>query len=123
MILQLRSESIMVKSPYIPENIDNTKISYVFELNTNQYRPKLYIGSDVYYGNNIYVDFSKYTESTLDIKVELLDNVNRVMRTYTNSFRMYRTFALGTQEQIDVYKELIKARNKIRELEERGEVI
>lgn len=123
MILQLRNNKIIVKNPYTPENISNTKVSYIFELNTNQYRPVLYIGSDVYDGYISYVDFSKCTEPAITLKVDLIDNIGRVMYTYEETFNMYKSFSLCTNEQINVYDELIQARETIHELEERGEVI
>jgi len=123
MILQLKNNSITIKKPYTPENIHNTKVSYVFELNTNQYTPVLYIDGDSYVGNNILLDLSKYVSNSITLKVCLIDGVGRIMRTYENTFIMYNTFSLGTKEQIDVYEELIKAQEKIKKLEEQGEVI
>ena len=123
MILQLRDNKIIINNPYTPENICSTKVSYIFELNTNQYRPILYIGSDVYDGYTSYVDFSKFTEPIITLKVNLVDNINRIMHTYEETFNMYRSFSLCTNEQINVYNELIQARETIHELEERGEVI
>ena len=104
MILQLKNESIIIKKPYVPEDIVNTKVSYIFELGTNQYRPILYIGQDTYSGSNVIVNFDKYKDETLKLRVELVDNVDRVMRIYEGSFILYRTFSLGTRENIDVYK-------------------
>ena len=123
MILQLKNENIIIKKPYVPEDIVNTKVSYIFELGTNQYRPILYIGQDAYHGSNVIVNFDKYKDETLKLRVELVDNVDRVMRIYEGSFILYRTFSLGTRENIDVYKALIEAQEQIKLLEERGEVI
>lgn len=122
MILQLYNKQIIIKGNESPENIINTKVTYMYELGTNHLVPVLTINGKSYKGDPANVSFD-YDMSSLNLRVDLLDGFNTIIKSYTGTFPLYRTFTLGTQEHINVYKALIEANEKIKQLQEEGDVI
>lgn len=129
MVLKLAQGSIQVLNNNIPEDLSNTQITYRYELGTQGLTPVLYIHGDVYTGKKVNVTFNKIfdrlsaDEHSITLQVDLIDTENHVIRSYKNEFIYMKTFTLGTKEQIDVYKALALAYNKIEELEKKGEIL
>lgn len=122
MILKLHNKQIIIKANEYPEDIENAKVSYEFELGTNHLKPILYIGTDVYVGNKITIPF-KYTSPDIHMYVELRDGNGTVIKSYQCDTHLYRTFTLGSNSHINIYKELLRIQEQLKELEEKGDVI
>lgn len=123
MILKLRNEKIFIEKNSVPEHVDNIIVMYDFELGTNHYGVKLTIDDTVvHYGN--YLTF-KYDSNkpSVNLKVELYDTHDTVMRTYTGTFNYYKTCLIGDDKLIDMHKELERLTILVKELQEKGEVI
>lgn len=123
MILKLRNGNITVEHNRVPERVNNIVVMYDFETGTNHYDVKLTVDdSVVHYGNNLVFKYDS-PKDKIDLKVELLDTHNTVMRVYTGSFNYYKMSAIGDDTLINVYKELDRLYAENKKLKEQGEVI
>ncbi len=122
MILKLYKNKVIIKGNESPEEISNCKIKYEFELGTNHLVPRLIINNKVFVGDNIRISLEHLTNRA-QITVLLSDANQVIFRTYKGEFKVYKTFTIGDAAHIDVYKDLVKAYERIEQLEEQGEVI
>lgn len=122
MILKLHNNNITIVHNEYPEDLNNVEISYEYELGTNNFNPVLYINEDVYKGDNIKVSFNSY-DSQINLRVELYNGFGTCVRIYTGTCNVYKLVALGTVPYINTYKEIIRLRKRIKELEEKGDVV
>ena len=122
MILQLKDNKINVKKNNIVEYVNRVLLSYEYELGTNHYTPVLYIADKVYKGNNIYVELDLNLD-IVNMKVELLDCNDVVMRVYESTYTYFKTCTIGDRQHIDLYEEIERLNNIIKKLEEKGDVV
>ena len=122
MILKLRNKNIIVKHNEYPEDLHNTSVSYEYELGTNNFKPILYINDSMYIGDNLDIPLDDF-EGLLHLRVELYDGNNTCVRSYTGSYILYKMCTIGIQSHIDVYKENVQLKKRIKQLEEKGDVI
>ena len=122
MILKLYKKNITVKHNEYPEDLHNVSVSYEYELGTNNFKPVLYINDRIYIGDNLKISLSDFN-SELHLRVELYDGNNTLLRTYTGTYTLYKMCTVGTQSHVDVYKENVQLRKRIKELEEKGDVV
>lgn len=122
MILQLKDNKINIKKNNIVEYVNRVLLSYEYELGTNHYTPVLYIADKVYKGNNIFVELDLNLDR-VNMKVELLDYNNVVMRVYESTYTYFKTCTIGDRQHIDLYEEIERLNNIIKRLEEKGDVV
>lgn len=122
MILQLKDNKINIKKNNIVEYVNRVLLSYEYELGTNHYTPVLYIADKVYKGNNIFVELDLNLDR-VNMKVELLDCNNVVMRVYESTYTYFKTCTIGDRQHIDLYEEIERLNNIIKNLEEKGDVV
>lgn len=122
MILQLKDNKINIKKNNIVEYVNRVLLSYEYELGTNHYTPVLYIADKVYKGNNIFVELDLNLDR-VNMKVELLDCNDVVMRVYESTYTYFKTCTIGDRQHIDLYEEIERLNNIIKKLEEKGDVV
>lgn len=130
MIVNLKQEQIIIEPMVVPEPVQKVFIEYVFEQNTDHLVPYMYFNDVVYIGNHIFIDTSDSPHLS-KIRVELLDNHKNVVRTYTGEFAYNKYCIIGRKPitpNLDTYinhlkQTIISLKQKITELENRGEVI
>ena len=122
MILQLKDNKINIKKNNIVEYVNRVLLSYEYELGTNHYTPVLYIADKVYRGNNIFVELDLNLDR-VNMKVELLDCNDVVMRVYESTYTYFKTCTIGDRQHIDLYEEIERLNNIIKRLEEKGDVV
>lgn len=122
MIIQLRNESITIKQNNIPEYINKVFISYDYELGTNHYTPVLYIEDKVFKGNNIDIELDLNVDR-VNMKVELLDTHNTIMKVYTGVYTYFKTCTIGDRQHIDLYEEIDRLNEELKKLKEKGDVV
>jgi hypothetical protein len=150
MILKLVENKIIVETMFVPELKKHTYIEYVFEHNTKHLHPVLYINGADFKGHKTFIDFNKYDlNNTLTLKVELLDDQGKVVRSYQSELEYNEYQILGIkpirpdiedylyklEEEICALKQSIimlqeqhtQETNRldtiIKELEEKGEIV
>ncbi len=122
MILKLRNNNIIIEDNSIPVDVRKAKIIYDYELGTNHYKTILKINDKVYEGPNPIADLDLKSD-TLLLKVELLDTHNRLMRTYTGTYKYIKLCLIGNTKLIDTYEQLKVLQEENTKLKEQGEVI
>lgn len=122
MILKLRNGNILVEENAIPSDVSNTCITYDYELGTNHYDTVLTVLGSVYTGSNPCISIDT-NANCIEFKVELLDTNERLMRVYTGVYEYKKLCLIGTNELMDVYKQLEILYNENIKLKEQGEVI
>lgn len=122
MILQLRNNDIIIKKNNIVEYVNKVLLSYDYELGTNHFTPVLYIDDKIFKGNNIYVELD-LNKDRVNMKVELLDCNDIVMRVYEHTYTYFKTCTIGDRQHIDLYEEIERLYEEIRILKEKGDVI
>ena len=122
MILKLYKKNITVKHNEYPEDLHNVSVSYEYELGTNNFKPVLYINDRIYIGDNLKISLSDFNNE-LHLRVELYDGNNILLRTYTGTYILYKMCTIGTQSHVDVYKENVQLKKRIKELEEKGDIV
>lgn len=122
MILKLRNGKITIEDNSVPELTRNVCIAYDYELGTNHYTTLLHANNITHVGPvaNVALDFET---PIINLKVELLDTHNRVVKTYTGSFKYIKMCLIGTSELVNVYKKLQELQEENTRLKEKGEVI
>jgi hypothetical protein len=96
MILKLVDNKIIVETMFVPELKKHTYIEYVFEHNTKHLHPVLYINGADFKGYKTFIDFNKYDlNNTLILKVELLDDQEKVVRSYQSELEYNEYQILG----------------------------
>ncbi len=132
MIIELNNGKPKIQPMRIPELTNRTFIQYAYEAGTNHLRPRLTINHSVFIGDRIFVDMSPGFEGeTVNLKVELLDGNSRVLHTYEDVVNFYNYQVFGekpVRPDVEVYinnlyKEISRLQQVIKELEEKGEVI
>jgi FMN phosphatase YigB (HAD superfamily) len=125
MILLLSKGTIKIQPMRIPERRQSTEIKYVFESGTNHLIPKLYIHKDIFQGDKIMIDMSKYpVQDQLNIKVELVNHYQTPVKIYEGTVQQHDYILLGKKPvRPDVEKYIKELEARIVELEEQGEVI
>lgn len=122
MILKLCNGQINILDNTMPESIDAAHIKYNFEYGTNHLTPVLFVKDYTYEGDNITIPFN-FEDNQLTLKVKLIDDVGITIKEYSGTFTLYKTFTLDTQARINIYDAYLKALQKIKDLEEKGDVI
>lgn len=122
MILKLRNKKIIIEENSIPSDVHHTPITYDYELGTNHYRTILTIENSTYEGLNPEVNLD-YDRNDLNIRVELYDTHSTLMRTYTGTYKYLKLCLIGTDNLMDIYKQLKLLYNENVKLKEQGEVI
>lgn len=122
MILKLRNGKILIENNSIPSDVYNTVIQYDYELGTNHYKTILYIEDAVYEGNAPQINLD-YNKTNLNLKVELIDTHDRVVRSYGGTYAYLKLCLLGTPNLIDIFEQLKLLYNENIKLKEQGEVI
>ena len=126
MILKLNNKNIKIEGM---ESVSRINVEYQFELGTNYLTPVLYIKCEdfyrVYKGLEVKVDLDKIPNmSKVDIKVDLVDNNNVVVKSYSTVFGLIKYYVLDTNTNVlDVYAENEKIKAQVKKLSEQGEVI
>lgn len=126
MILKLNNKKITIKGM---ESVSKIPIEYQYELGTNYLTPILYIRCKdfyrVYRGTEVKVDLDKIPNmSKVDVKVDLVDNNNVVVKSYSTVFSLIKYYVLDTNTNVlDVYAENEKLKALVKKLSEQGEVI
>jgi hypothetical protein len=150
MILKLIDQKVLIETMFIPELVDHTYVQLVFEPNTSHLHPVLFLNDVQHKGDRIFIDVKNLlTDKEVVIKVELLDDQNKVIRRYESKVEYNRYQIFGNkpirpdieeylyklEEEIRFLKEeLIKEKERfvaeqnrlneiIKEIEERGEIV
>lgn len=110
------------------EPTKDVKVQYKFELGTNHLKPVLTISNGVttlmYKGKDPIIDMDFECKDTLTFIVKLYDAYNHVIKTYQGIFKYLKYYSLDDRmDYIDVFEENERLKNRIIELEEKGEVI
>lgn len=125
MILKLSNKEVQIQPMKIPVPKKNVYIEYAFEAGTNHLLPRLTINGVVHEGNRIYVDLS-YVDWKKDVTVyvSLVDGKERVLHKYTCKVPHHEYLLFGKKplrEDVEAY--VYELEERIRELEEAGEVV
>jgi hypothetical protein len=132
MIIKLNKGKIDIKPMAVPELLNNLYIQYIFEPDTEHLTPRIQINKNVFIGDRIYIDISSRPLSDkILIKVELLDSKQNVIRTYRGFLACNKYCIIGAKPirpDIEDYlhkleQQIEQLNNRIKELEELGEVI
>jgi hypothetical protein len=138
MILKLSDEKVQVLVMKVPELIKETSIHYEFEKNTSHLHPTLYISGKVYKGNHIVIELPEIISNEILFTVELYDDAGKVIRVYTGNLAYNRYQITGVKairpdfekyihelelENINLIEEIVRCLKRIKELEEKGEVV
>jgi hypothetical protein len=149
MTLKLFEGQLFVETMHVPESIEHTYILYVFEKNTEHLHPVLILNGKKFKGNKSFFNLDLNINSTINVEVQLLDDTDKVVRTYTSKLEYNVYQILGNKPirpNIEVYlyqleeeirslkEELIKEKERfvaeqnrlneiIKEIEERGEIV
>jgi hypothetical protein len=120
MILKLVDNKIIVETMFVPELKKHTYIEYVFEHNTKHLHPVLYINGADFKGDKTFIDFNKYDlNNTLTLKVELLDDQGKVVRSYQSELEYNEYQILGIKPiRPDIEDYLYKLEEEIRALKQ-----
>lgn len=122
MILKLRNGKIIIEENTIPSDVYNTSISYDYELGTNHYKTILTVEDTVYEGHNPKVNLD-YSKPRLRLNVHLLDAHKRIIKSYTGTYKYMKLCLIGSDNLMDIYKQLELLYNENVKLKEQGEVI
>lgn len=122
MILKLRNGKIIIEENTIPSDVYNTPISYDYELGTNHYRTILTVEDTVYEGHNPKVNLD-YSKPSLSLNVHLLDAHKCIIKSYTGTYKYMKLCLIGSDNLMDIYKQLELLYNENVKLKEQGEVI
>lgn len=126
MILKLNNKNIKIEGM---ESVSRINVEYQFELGTNYLTPILYVRCKdfyrVYRGTEVKVDLDKIPNmSKVDVKVDLVDNNNVVVKSYSTVFSLIKYYVLDTNTNVlDVYAENEQLKALVKKLSEQGEVI
>jgi hypothetical protein len=143
MILKLVDKKILINTMFVPELKGHTFVQYEFEPETKHLHPVLYIGNQVFKGDRIFIDINNHVKpGETIIKVELLDDQNKIIRIYESeiAYNIYQVlgqkpirpdiedYLYKLEEEIRVLKQtLINETNRlnkvIKDLEEKGEIV
>jgi hypothetical protein len=118
MILKLVDNKVLVETMFVPELVEHTYIQYVREPNTYHLHPVLYINNQTFYGDKVFIKVQSI-QSNIDIKVELVDDNKRIIRTYTSNMP-YNIYQVLGQKPIrpDIEDYLYKIEEEVRLLKQ-----
>jgi hypothetical protein len=148
MILKLIDGKVLIETMYVPELVERTYVEYVFEPNTQHLHPVMYLNEKLFRGNKEYIYIS-LEQQIINVKVELLDDNNHIVRTYVSNlpYNVYQIlgqkpirpniedYLYKLEEEIRVLKQaLLDEKQKlideqlrlaavIKEIEEKGEIV
>lgn len=122
MILKLRNGKIIIDDKGTPELTSGVQVTFDYELGTNHYKTRLTIAGTVYEGTYIIAPLD-FDSTKIDIKVELLDPHNVIMRTYTGTFEYMKLCIIDSKDIRNLYSELERLMKENKELREKGDVI
>jgi hypothetical protein len=142
MILKLIDQKVEVELMKVPELIKETSIHYVFEPNTDHLHPVLTINGFDYKDNHIIVSVPYLNEETIQLTVTLYDDNHNIVHIYRGELAYNKYQITGTkpirpdferyihelESNILTLKEEIRTltlayESRIKELEEKGEVV
>lgn len=142
MILKLIDQKIHVQLMEVPELIKETFIHYVFEPNTEHLHPVLTINGLTYKDDHIVIGFPDINSETIQLVVTLYDDSNHIIRTYRGELAYNKYHITGTKpirpdfEQYihklennilalekEIYTLTLAYETRIKELEEKGEIV
>lgn len=123
MILKLRNRKIEVVSMKVPLSTERFNIMVDFEPGTQHLKPRIYI-DDVEYLEGVLNKLKIKKNKRVDIRVDLSDHNNRVLHTYRANVMYYNYSLFGElPHRVDYDEYVQELENRIKTLEERGEVI
>lgn len=148
MTLTLVDGKVLIETMYVPELKEHTFVNLVLENNTNHLKPVIYINEIRFEHNVIHIKEDIKGNEVL-IKVELLDNQNKVIHVYQSkvAYNVYQIlgnkpirpdiemYLYKLEEEIRILKqemiilkekhleETIRLNKIIIELEEKGEIV
>lgn len=125
MIINLNKGEVTINTMVVPEPIERLHVQYKFESKTDHLLPRMIIGTDVFIGDNIFINLKRNDNvKNVDIKVDLLDVNGNIVREYKGTFQYSRYCILGRKPvcpDLDDYVHKLKM--EIKQLKEKGEVI
>jgi hypothetical protein len=148
MILKLINGKVLIETMFVPELAERTYVEYVFETNTQHLQPVLYFNEKIFRGNKQYINIT-LEQQIVNIKVELLDNNNHIVRTYVSNlpynvyqilgnkpirpdiedylYKLEEEIRLLKQAVLDEQQKFVEEQTRlneiIKEIEEKGEII
>jgi hypothetical protein len=138
MILKLIAQKVQVIPMKVSELIKETSIHYEFEKNTEHLHPVLYIAGKMYKGNHIVIELPDITNDVIPFIVELHHDNGNVIHVYKSELAYNKYQITGTKpvhvtfekyihelelENIDLIEEIAYCLKRIKELEEKGELV
>lgn len=120
MILKLIENKIIVETMFVPELKEHTYVEYIFEPNTKHLHPTLYINGVLFRGHKTFINFNTFDLSRiLNLKVELLDDQEKVVRSYQAELAYNEYQILGLKPiRPDIEDYLYKLEEEIRNLKQ-----
>ena len=114
MILKLIDGKVLIETMFVPELMKHTYIQYTFEPNTQHLQPVLYINNQVFKGNKQFIDIQLESDNVI-VRVELFDDNNRIVRTYSSNMP-YNVYQILGNKPIrpDIEDYLYKLEEEIR---------
>jgi len=141
MILKLIDDKVLINTMFVPELKSQTFVKLELEPNTQHLNPVVYI-NHLRFTEQIIDIKDEIKPGIVNIKVDLLDEKNNIIRTYSSKvpYNIYQilgdkpirpdieTYLYKLEEEIRVLKETLMSEtnrlNKIiKELEEKGEIV
>jgi hypothetical protein len=141
MILKLVDNKVLVETMFVPELVEHTYLQYIREPNTQHLHPVLYFNNQTFYGDKVFIKVPT-VEGNLEIKVDLLDDNKRIVRTYTSNmpYNIYQVlghkpirpdiedYLYKLEEEIRVLKQTLideqtRFNTLIKDLEEKGDIV
>jgi len=118
MTLTLIDGKVLIETMYVPELKEHTFVNLVLENNTNHLKPVIYI-NELRFEHNIIHIKEDIKENEILIKVELLDNQNKVIHIYQSKVA-YNVYQILGNKPIrpDIEMYLYKLEEEIRILKE-----
>ena len=116
MTLKLIDGKVLIDTMYVPELKEHTFVNLVLENNTNHLKPIIYI-NDIRFEDNVINLKEDIKSNEIIIKVELLDNQNKIVHIYQSKVA-YNVYQILGNKPIrpDIEMYLYKLEDEIRSL-------
>lgn len=118
MILKLIDQKVEVQLMEVPELIKETSIHYVFESNTDHLHPVLTINGFDYKDNHIVIGVPYIDSETIQLTVTLYDDNHHIIYTYRGELAYNKYHITGAKPIRPDFEQYIhKLENNVRTLE------